>query len=67
MPFAKDAPDNPLNILRRIFRKGDYVVIKLDIDNAPIELVISMRRTSSCKLAEHQENACLQGVEIKLL
>jgi len=40
VPFAKDAPDNPLNILRRIFRKGDYVVIKLDIDNAPIELAL---------------------------
>mmetsp|Transcript_3909 Transcript_3909/g.11347 ORF Transcript_3909/g.11347 Transcript_3909/m.11347 type:complete len:385 (-) Transcript_3909:471-1625(-) len=35
--FAADAPDNPLNIVRRIFRKGDYVAIKLDIDNAPIE------------------------------
>lgn len=38
--FAADAPDNPLNIVRRIFRKGDYVAIKLDIDNAPIEQVI---------------------------
>lgn len=34
---AANAQDNPLNIVRRIYRPGDYIVFKLDIDNAPIE------------------------------
>lgn len=39
VPSNAEAPDNPLNIVRRIYRSGDYVAFKLDIDNAPIELV----------------------------
>jgi hypothetical protein len=32
-----DNPRNPLNILRRLYKPGDYVAFKLDIDNEPIE------------------------------
>lgn len=28
---------HPLNILRSIFQQGDFVVVKLDIDNGPLE------------------------------
>lgn len=34
---APDSPFNPLNILKAIYKPGDYVVIKLDIDNEPVE------------------------------
>ena len=31
---------NPLNIIRGLYRPGDMVVMKLDIDNAPLELSV---------------------------
>mmetsp|Transcript_1406 Transcript_1406/g.4195 ORF Transcript_1406/g.4195 Transcript_1406/m.4195 type:complete len:381 (-) Transcript_1406:736-1878(-) len=35
--YDRAAPDNPLNIVRRIYRPGDYIAFKLDIDNSGIE------------------------------
>ena len=36
-PVGAGAADNPLNIVRRIFRPGDFISFKLDIDNAKVE------------------------------
>ena len=36
---APDSPFNPLNIVKNMYRPGDFVVIKLDIDNEGIEQV----------------------------
>ena len=33
------SPFNPLNIIRSIYRAGDFVVVKLDIDDEIIEQV----------------------------
>eukprot|EP00669_Euglena_mutabilis_P009086 TRINITY_DN4034_c0_g1_i1.p1 TRINITY_DN4034_c0_g1~~TRINITY_DN4034_c0_g1_i1.p1 ORF type:complete len:196 (+),score=23.19 TRINITY_DN4034_c0_g1_i1:474-1061(+) len=30
-------PMNPLNFIRRVAKRGDYIMVKLDIDNNPIE------------------------------
>lgn len=35
-----DSPFNPLNIIKSIYRPGDFVAIKLDIDNEKIEQVL---------------------------
>ncbi len=39
-PFDTDqtSPDYPLNILKRIYKPGDFVVIKLDVDTEALEL-----------------------------
>lgn len=29
--------DHPVNIIRSIYRPGDFIAVKLDIDNSPIE------------------------------
>lgn len=34
-----DSPFNPLNIVKAMYKPGDFVVIKLDIDTEDIELV----------------------------
>lgn len=34
-----DSPFNPLNIIKAMYKPGDFVVIKLDIDNEPVEQV----------------------------
>ena len=34
-----DSPFNPLNMIQSIYKPGDYVVLKLDIDNEEIEQV----------------------------
>ena len=34
-----DSAFNPLNIIKSIYRPGDFVVLKLDIDNEVIEQV----------------------------
>lgn len=31
---------HPLNIVRSIYQPGDFIVIKLDIDNGPLETAI---------------------------
>ncbi len=36
-PFGKDDPGNPLNIVRSLYKPGDFVAFKLDIDNEEIE------------------------------
>ena len=36
---APDSPFNPLNIVKELYRPGDFVVIKLDIDAESIEQV----------------------------
>ena len=33
------SPFNPLNIIRSTYKAGDFVVVKLDIDNEDIEQV----------------------------
>ncbi|GAB4817211.1 hypothetical protein N2152v2_004257 [Parachlorella kessleri] len=33
-----DSASNPLNIIRKRYRPGDYIFVKLDIDNSPLEL-----------------------------
>ena len=35
---ATDSPANPLNIILATSQPGDLVVVKLDVDNAPLEL-----------------------------
>ena len=30
------SPKNPLNIIRRLYRPGDFVVLKLDVDNEKV-------------------------------
>ena len=37
--FDARSPFNPLNIIRSTYKAGDFVVVKLDIDNEDIELV----------------------------
>lgn len=37
-----DSPFNPLNIVRNMYQPGDFVVIKLDIDNEAIEQVTKL-------------------------
>jgi hypothetical protein len=32
------SPSHPLNIMRGVYKPGDMVVVKLDIDNAPLEI-----------------------------
>jgi hypothetical protein len=34
----KDDPSNPLNIVKQVASREDFVAIKLDIDNAPVEM-----------------------------
>lgn len=34
---GSDSPFNPLNIVKNMYQPGDFIVIKLDIDNEPIE------------------------------
>eukprot|EP00887_Chlorella_sp_A99_P005994 scaffold27.g5994.t1 len=41
------ADDNPFNIIRAVARPGDYVVVKLDIDNDALELSFMGRLASS--------------------
>ena len=36
---APDAPFNPLNIIKSMYRPGDFFVVKLDIDHEDIEQV----------------------------
>ena len=38
--FSRDIRNasHPLNIMRSLYKPGDLVVLKLDIDNAPLEL-----------------------------
>lgn len=38
---APDSPFNPLNIVMNMYQPGDFVVIKLDIDNEKIEQVFA--------------------------
>ena len=37
------SPKNPLNIIRRIYRPGDFVVLKLDIDNEKVSSRVAPR------------------------
>ena len=41
-PITRDFSDasHPLNIIRSIFQPGDFVAIKLDIDDGPLETAI---------------------------
>ena len=34
------SPSHPLNIMRGVYKPGDMVVVKLDIDNAPLEILL---------------------------
>lgn len=36
----KTSASHPLNIMRGIYKSGDMIVVKLDIDNAPLEISI---------------------------
>ena len=42
VPITKDFSEasHPLNIIRSIYQPGDFVAVKLDIDNGPLELAI---------------------------
>lgn len=41
-PITEDftQPGHPLNIIRSIHQPGDFIVVKIDIDNAPLETAI---------------------------
>ena len=41
-PITKNFTEasHPLNIIRSIYQPGDFIVVKLDIDNGPLELAI---------------------------
>eukprot|EP00997_Jenningsia_sp_PLL12_P007037 NODE_3637_length_750_cov_66.059914_g3052_i0.p1 GENE.NODE_3637_length_750_cov_66.059914_g3052_i0~~NODE_3637_length_750_cov_66.059914_g3052_i0.p1 ORF type:complete len:149 (-),score=47.32 NODE_3637_length_750_cov_66.059914_g3052_i0:98-544(-) len=46
-----NSPDNPLNMLRRVARVEDFVVLKLDIDNTAVETALIMQLLESKELA----------------
>lgn len=48
---SKDG-DNPLNIIRSKAQPGDFVALKLDIDNSPIELSFIDQIEKDAKLKE---------------
>ena len=54
---APDSPFNPLNIVKNMYRPGDFVVIKLDIDHEQIEQVsTSSSRTRNGAHAERERH-----------
>ena len=44
-----ESPFNPLNIIKSIYKPGDFVVLKLDIDNEPIEQARAMPSEFLCE------------------
>lgn len=45
------APNNPLEVLRRVARPGDFVVFKLDIDTPFVELPLVAQLENDPQLA----------------
>lgn len=51
------SPFNPLNIVKAMYQPGDFVVVKLDIDNGPIEQVWHFRGSPPSKPLPYEARA----------